>query len=187
MTRHKATQTGLGTPSPLDRWINALLRGLVMLVSNVARRFAPRSQTSAAECDESCDLLPEVNFVLDQHQEPIPAAACSHPDHSSNAQEGLMLRTIARAVVDSKHGERRRRQARFGPVDQIEKRTPRQGQGLVALSTSHSRASEARPENLWATLTNASIRSSRFRDSRLKAENDLRLGLLGQTTASAPN
>jgi hypothetical protein len=25
---HKATQTGLGAPSPLDRWINALLRGL---------------------------------------------------------------------------------------------------------------------------------------------------------------
>jgi hypothetical protein len=47
MTRHKATQTGLATPSPLDHWINAMLRGLAMLVSHVARRLAPKRKTQA--------------------------------------------------------------------------------------------------------------------------------------------
>jgi hypothetical protein len=91
MTRHKALHTGLGNPSPLDRWINALLRGLAMLVSFVARRFASRNQTSAAECDGRCDRLPEANFVLDQHQEPTPAAASSHVSTSSKAKEVLMV------------------------------------------------------------------------------------------------
>ena len=36
MTRHKHTHTGLVTPSPLDRWIDATLRLFAMLVSSVA-------------------------------------------------------------------------------------------------------------------------------------------------------
>ncbi len=36
MTRHKHAHIGLGTPSPLDHWINATLRMLAMLVLNVA-------------------------------------------------------------------------------------------------------------------------------------------------------
>jgi len=36
MTRHKHTRTGLVTPSPLDRWIDAMLRLLAMLVHNLA-------------------------------------------------------------------------------------------------------------------------------------------------------
>jgi hypothetical protein len=39
MTRHKHTHTGLVTPSPLDRWIDATLRLFAMLVSNVASTF----------------------------------------------------------------------------------------------------------------------------------------------------
>ena len=79
MTRHKATQTGLGTPSPLDRWINAMLRSLAMLVSHVARRFASRHPISAAECDGDCEPVREAKIVLDQHQEPQTAAAISQP------------------------------------------------------------------------------------------------------------
>ena len=79
MTRHKATHTGLGTPSPLDRWINALLRSFAMLVSHVARRFASRHPISAAECDGDCDPMREANVVLDLHQEPKPAAASGQP------------------------------------------------------------------------------------------------------------
>jgi len=36
MTRHKHAQTGLVTPSPLDRWIDATLRAFAMLVHYVA-------------------------------------------------------------------------------------------------------------------------------------------------------
>ena len=108
-----------------------MLRGLAMLVFHVARRFASRHPISAAECDGDCEPVREANVVLDQHQEPTLAAASSHVSTTSSAREGLMLRTKAQsAFVDSKHGERRRRQARFGQVDQIEERTPRQGQGL---------------------------------------------------------
>ena len=110
MTRHKATQTGLGTPSPLDRWINAMLRGLAMLVSNVARCFASRNQASAAECDGDCDRLPETNVVLDQHQETDPAAASSQPT------EALMVSSERSSRPSNHEG------------------------GLAALSTSHPRA-----------------------------------------------
>jgi hypothetical protein len=131
MTRHKATQTGLGTPSPLDRWINALLCGLAMLVSFVARRFASRNQTSAAECDGDCEPVREASSVLDQNQEPQPAAASSQPI------EALMVSSERSSRPSNHEG------------------------GLTAPSTSHSRASEARPENLWATRTNASPASRR--------------------------
>jgi len=36
MTRHKHAHTGLVTPSPIDRWIDATLRMLAMLVLHVA-------------------------------------------------------------------------------------------------------------------------------------------------------
>src|SRR5690349_4310091 len=125
MTRHKAAHTGLGTPSPLDRWINALLRVFAMLVSHVARRFASRNQTPAAECDGSCEPVREANFVLDPHQEPKLAAA------SGQLIEALILRTIAQAIVDSKHeGGLRTLSARAKPT---------------TLPTSHPRAS---PEDL---------------------------------------
>ena len=39
MTRHKHTHTGLVTPSPLDRWIDAMLRAFAMLVQNVVSTF----------------------------------------------------------------------------------------------------------------------------------------------------
>jgi len=97
MTRHKATHTGLGTPSPLDRWINALLRAFAMLVSHVARHIASRNQISAAECDGDCDRLPEASFVLDQHQDPTPAAESSQPPAA------LMVSSVAIATRPSNH------------------------------------------------------------------------------------
>jgi hypothetical protein len=44
------------------------------------------------------------------------------------------------------------------------------------LNESFSGKPKARPENLWAAHANASFSSRRFRDSRLKAENDSRMG-----------
>jgi hypothetical protein len=101
MTRHKATHTGVGSPSPLDLWINALLHAFAMLVSNVARRLASRRQTPSAECDGVCGPPLEATHVLDQHQEHQPAAGCSQTTTSSNASEGLMLRD--RGAIVSKY------------------------------------------------------------------------------------
>ncbi len=39
MTRHKHAHTGLVTPSPLDRWIDATLRVFAMLVQSVVSTF----------------------------------------------------------------------------------------------------------------------------------------------------
>jgi hypothetical protein len=137
MTRHKAAQTGLGTPSPLDRWINAIPHGLAMLVSHVARRFAPRHPISAAECDGSCEPVREADFVLDQHQKPAPAAASSHISTASEAKEDLMLRTIALAIVDSKHE---------GGLTRIAPReTPPPGKGRSGLSKTNRGWGSLRP------------------------------------------
>src|SRR5690242_18134879 len=126
MTRHKAAHTGLGTPSPLDRWINALLHSLAMLVSHVARRFASRNQISAAECDGGCDRLREASAVLGQHQETQPAAPSSH-----RSPEALILRTRSATaeLVDSKASRSDGRVARGGLTDLAARGTPPLGKG----------------------------------------------------------
>jgi hypothetical protein len=97
MTRHKALHTGLASPSPLDRWINALLHAFAMLMSFVARRFASRNQTPAAECDGDCEPVREAMPVLDQHQDPISAAA------RSQTIQALMVSSVAIATRPSNH------------------------------------------------------------------------------------
>jgi hypothetical protein len=118
MTRHKATQPGLGTPSPLDRWINAMLRGLAMLVSHVAHLCSMRLIRPPAECHS--DATPEALPCTESGKlkETTPAAGSSNASQSSNAREGLILRTRSATaeLVDSK--------------DEA---------GLTALSTSHPR------------------------------------------------
>ena len=82
MTRHKATQIGLGTPSPLDRWINALLRSLAMLVSHAAHLCSMRLTRYPAECHSEAtpEALPcEENG---KQKETIEAAARSQPASS---------------------------------------------------------------------------------------------------------
>jgi hypothetical protein len=108
MTRHNATQTGLGTPSPLDRWINALLRGFAMLVSHAARLCSMRLIRLSVECHN--DATPEALPCGESGKlkETKRAAGSSHirreSASTSNAKEGLILRTrSAQAeLVDSK-------------------------------------------------------------------------------------
>src|SRR6185436_11684164 len=131
MTRHKATQTGLGTPSPLDRWINAMLRVFAMLVSHAASifcsmrliRHAPECHSAATPealpCKESGKLKETTQAAASSHTRRASASSSFvvADSDNNNSKEGFMLRTRpAKAeLVDSKHGERRRRQARFGP------------------------------------------------------------------------
>jgi len=78
MTRHKHTHTGLVTPSPLDRWIDAMLRVFAMLVQNVAstlqmiRRRPPvigTRETPAVLPRETSDTSKETHAA--QHRSPI--------------------------------------------------------------------------------------------------------------------
>src|SRR4026207_615127 len=91
MTRHKAPQPGLGPPSPLDRWINALLRGLAMLMSHAAHLCSMRLIRLSAECHS--DATPEALPCTESGKlkEPQPAVGSTHADYSSNASEGRML------------------------------------------------------------------------------------------------
>jgi hypothetical protein len=57
MTRHKALHTGLVSPSPLDRWIIAMLRAFAMLMSHAARLCSMRLIRPPAECHS--DATPE--------------------------------------------------------------------------------------------------------------------------------
>ena len=79
MTRHKHAQTGLVTPSPLDHWIDAMLRVLVMLVSNVAStlqmirrpdRVNATRATPAVLPRDASDTIKEYHLAA-QHRSPL--------------------------------------------------------------------------------------------------------------------
>src|SRR6188474_2300492 len=104
MTRHKATHTGLGTPSPLDRWINALLRGLAMLVSHAAHLCSMRLIRHAPECHSEATPEALPCRKSGKLKETTQAAACSYTrragvasiasamaHRSSKAREALMV------------------------------------------------------------------------------------------------
>ena len=76
MTRHKHTHTGLVTPSPLDRWIDAMLRVFAMLVQNVCStlQMIRRQPRVNATRDLPAGLPGE---KIDTHQEPHAAQPSS--------------------------------------------------------------------------------------------------------------
>jgi hypothetical protein len=142
MTRHKALHTGLVSPSPLDLWINALLRGLAMLVSFVRSICSMRQTRSLAECHSDATLKALPCKESGKLKDPTQAAASSHASSSSNAEEGLILRTIALAILDSTclaEAARRRRKHEAG---------------LTSLPTGHPRACPEDPgSHSGGTLT----------------------------------
>ena len=77
MTRHKHTHTGLVTPSPLDRWIDAMLRVLAMLVSSV-RSTLQMTRRLAAECHSDVTPAGLPRETTDTHQETEPVAASDY-------------------------------------------------------------------------------------------------------------
>jgi len=95
MTRHKHAHIGLGTPSPLDHWINATLRAFAMLVLNVAstlqmiRRRAAVNATQPTPTD-----LPQAK--TDTHQETTAA--------QQSSSIALILRSAAKLRVSKDEG-----------------------------------------------------------------------------------
>src|SRR5262245_60319675 len=90
MTRHNASHTGLVIPSPLDLWINAMLRGLAMLVSFVRSICSMRLIRCAPAChsDATPEALPCGGSGKQKETTSIALAMTS-----SKVREGLMLRT----------------------------------------------------------------------------------------------
>jgi hypothetical protein len=68
MTRHKQAHTGLVTPSPLDRWIDAMLRAFAMLVHLVAStlQMIPSRRPVIGTREAPADLP---TAKIDSHQE----------------------------------------------------------------------------------------------------------------------
>jgi hypothetical protein len=96
MTQARTLANGVGSPSPLDLWIEAMLRMFVELVRHVARRFGFRQEKSAA--DNRPVRMSETDAVPGKIKETISAAP------GSQAIESLILRTRPTNVgrVDSK-------------------------------------------------------------------------------------
>ena len=79
MTRHKHAHTGLVTPSPLDRWIDATLRAFAMLVHYVASTLQMRARRLPVIGTRTMpDALPRVTSDT-QQQEPQTVAASDTP------------------------------------------------------------------------------------------------------------
>ena len=104
MTRHKHTHTGLVTPSPLDRWIDATLRLFAMLVQNVAAtlRMIPRrgpvigtQAMPVALPRETHDTFKETQAVR-QDSSPISA-------HAEQRSSAARLSKHARGLTDMSH------------------------------------------------------------------------------------
>ncbi len=95
MTRHKHAHIGLGTPSPLDHWINATLRMLAMLVLHVASTFRMKARRSSVNATPTMprNLPARTN---DTHQETNTV-----PQDSPIA---LILRSAAKLRVSKDEG-----------------------------------------------------------------------------------
>ena len=92
MTRHKHAHIGLGTPSPLDHWINATLRMLAMLVLHVASTFRMKARRSSVNATPTTPLdLPQ--RTTDTHQETTAVAQDSPttPSVSLGSRQAIHL------------------------------------------------------------------------------------------------
>jgi hypothetical protein len=92
MTRHRHAQTGLVTPSPLDRWIDATLRVLAMLVLNVASTFQMKQ------------LRPKRDWHTPDDEAALPRMKTDTHKEQHAAQH--------RSSLNSAHGEQRSSAAR---------------------------------------------------------------------------
>jgi hypothetical protein len=111
MTRAQGHANWIRRPSLSQPLLRSTLRALAMLVSLVARLFSPKPPNPTAECDGSPALTPEAEDVLDQPEGALllllptttaAAAVVGVTATRSEPTEGLTLRTIAQAIVDSK-------------------------------------------------------------------------------------
>jgi hypothetical protein len=111
MTRAQGHANRAGNPSLCDQWIASTLRALAMLVSLVARLFRFQHKTQTAECDGDPAQTPEADAVLGQFREAAATTTTRKQQRNNNRKaaaprgaptEGLTLRTIAHAIVDSK-------------------------------------------------------------------------------------
>jgi hypothetical protein len=108
MTRHKALHTGLVSPSPLDRWINALLRGFAMLVSFTASICSMRLIRHAPECHSAAtpEALPCTKSG--KLKETTQAAPDSQPASSTRHVIASCFNKATRAMPLPRAGEARR-------------------------------------------------------------------------------
>ena len=105
MTRHKHAHTGLVTPSPLDRWIDATLRLFAMLVHNVAStlqmvcRHAPviGTQATSAGLPKAKIDIQSKETVAVQHDSPKALILRDRMHHARTAE-------LYRAIVSKDEG-----------------------------------------------------------------------------------
>jgi hypothetical protein len=104
MTRHKHTHTGLVTPSPLDRWIDAMLQLFAMLVSSVASTLQMTRRRLAAECHSDVTPADLPRETTDTFKEPeaVPQdGTLTIVSHTHNGSVHSVYASPAKAGVQS--------------------------------------------------------------------------------------
>ncbi|MDP3738815.1 MAG: hypothetical protein Q8R02_15580 [Hyphomonadaceae bacterium] len=111
MTQALSRANWSGSPSLTGLWLEALLRGIAMLWSNVAATFRMIPSRPARECHtmQTPQVLPgETRDTLEKE----PA--------DPNSQSSKASRNSADAFLPQMEGEERSALRTIGPVDQIE-------------------------------------------------------------------
>ena len=131
MTRARTASNGVGTPQPLDRWIDAVLMLFVSLVQGVATTFGMRFNRQPRDwhTDTTREALPQTKPDIHIEEEDLlpqsRAALCrtsllDHPKGQANAPS------------ESHNGKSRNHGTDTQPLEACNARVPGEGRGPVS-------------------------------------------------------
>ena len=128
MTRARTASYGVGTPPPLDRWIDAVLMLFVSLVQGVATTFGMgfNRQTRDWHTDKTCEALPQTKLGIH-----IKDAPPSTESGSGMAQASLLEHPKGQANAPSEDHNRKSRNHGTGaePLEACTASVPGEGRG----------------------------------------------------------
>ncbi len=129
MTRARTASNGVGTPPPLDRWIDAVLMLFVSLVQGVATTFGMRFNRQPRDwhTDATREALPQTK--PDIH---IKEETPSTESGSGLAQASLVDHPKGQANAPSEDHTRQSRDFRTDPLEACNARVPGEGRGPVS-------------------------------------------------------
>ena len=176
MTRERAASYGVGTPPPLDRWIDAVLMLYVSLVQGVATTFGMRFSRQPRDwhTGEAREALPQTK--PDIH---IKEATPSTESRAALRRTSLVANPKGQANAPSEDHNRKSPNHGTGaePLEACNARVPGEGRGPVS-------AQGALPTRTPTTVIPAKARHREVLKPRTYARRRLRLPSLGAGSRS---